>query len=463
MDGNAGNDLTDQVGNTFGVLRLGRVRIGRIDFGDVVIEGREAAINWQQTLESACEKTKRYRIRKDGTRYPEPLPMGTPARLLSVEIQDHLGDMARRNLRTTTIDATARTLAILKIVCGDIPVSKIDHKHIYTLWDLLRWAPPNITTAPELQGSSAEQLIAQGKAAGVACPATSSYELHRRFLCTFFTRLEKARVIAFSPMAPFAEMKKDLMQDEGKAERLFDDKDLQKIFNPDTYIPWASKFPHRWWGPILGLYTGARVNEVAQLKVSDVGLDRGQWCIHIRKTVDADLIGKHGPRSRQSLKGKSAVRKIPIPQPVLQAGFLDFLEDMKACGHPRLFPHLSAGINNKTGETNARYSQGLVIQFGRYMKELGFPKGVGFHAFRHTIATELDDKGIIEEDVALITGHSVNKKVPVLRDAYIHKKPQTVRARQVAALGEFLPPVELPVYTRGQFKERLRKGAKFYP
>ena len=26
------------------------------------------------------------------------------------------------------------------------------------------------------------------------------------------------------------------------------------------------------------------------------------------------------------------------------------------CGHPRLFPHLSAGINKKTGETNARVS-----------------------------------------------------------------------------------------------------------
>ncbi len=32
------------------------------------------------------------------------------------------------------------------------------------------------------------------------------------------------------------------------------------------------------------------------------------------------------------------MRIVPIAKPLLDAGFLEFVEDMKATGHPRLFP-----------------------------------------------------------------------------------------------------------------------------
>jgi len=456
-------DLQAYIDQPFGSLRLGRVRIGRIEFQDVEIAGREAAINLQEMFHTAVERTQRRRVRKDGTRHPEPLPMGAPARLLSVEIADYLAYMARRNLQASTIKAAARTLQILTMACGDIPVSRIDHKHIHTLWDLLRWAPPNLTTDDAYQGMAVEQIIGLGKRARVASPAPATFELHHRFLTTFFNKLVKLRVIAFSPMEAFGDIKRDLVEDPNKPERLFSDQDLQRIFEPEIFVPWASKFPHRWWAPILGLYTGARINEIAQLKVADILAERGVWCLSIRKTMDEDLVGSSGQKSRQRLKGKSAVRRIPIPQPVLDAGLLDFLADMQDFGHTRLFPHLSAGVNRTTGETNARYSQGLLNQFGSYLKDLGFPKGVAFHAFRHTLATDLDNQGVPAEEVALITGHSVSKRVPVLQANYYHRKADAVRLRQSKALALYRPPVRLPVYERGQFSSRLTAGAKVYP
>lgn len=463
MSNEASKNVSNYLANPKGTLRVKRVKIGRIEFEDILIQGREAAINLQELFHTACERTQRFRVRKDGTRYPEPLPLGAPARLLSAEIADYLRDQDRRNLEPDTIQKTARSLGILKIATGDIPVNRIDHKHIYLVWELLRWAPPKVTTDPALKGLTAEKLIEMGKAANVPCPARDSYELHRRFLTTFFRKLLDTYAIPFSPMKVFAEMKKDLVEDPDRVERLFTDNDLLKIFAPDVFVPWASKYPHRWWAPILGLYSGARINEVAQLKVADIIEERGVWCLDIRKTVDADLAGSSGMRSRQRLKGKSAIRRIPIPQPVLDAGFLEFVVDMRAFGHPRLFPHLSSGVNKTTGESNGRYSQGLLNQFSVYLKDLGFPKGIGFHAFRHTLATDLDNKGVREEDVALITGHSVSKKVPVLQDHYYHRKPDAIRVRQAAALDLYRPPVELPVYERGQFQERLGHGAKIYP
>ncbi|SDW70516.1 hypothetical protein SAMN05421681_102599 [Lysobacter enzymogenes] len=52
--------------------------------------------------------------------------------------------------------------------------------------------------------------------------------------------------------------------------RSFTTAELQAIFGPSAYRPWAKKYPHRYRAPILGLYSGARVTEVAQLYVDDI-------------------------------------------------------------------------------------------------------------------------------------------------------------------------------------------------
>lgn len=446
-----------------GTLKLTNVRVGRVRIGEMIVVGREAALHAQGIINDAFERTRRLRPSKDGTRYPEPLPVAAPARLLSIEIRDYLADRERTGLARDTIESTARSLKLLQMACGDISVSRIDHVHIYRLWDLMRWSPPLLLSDPQYRDYDFDQAVARGKALGVSPPAPATAEKHRRFLVSFFGRLEKAKAIAVSPMRVFPEVKKDLVIDPDKAERLFDEADLQRIFAPHTFIPWAMKAPHRWWVPMIGLYTGARINEVAQLKLIDVAQESGRWCIRIQKTLDADLSHKDRNRSRQSLKGKSAMRTLPIPQPLLDAGFLLFVEDIRACGHPRLFPHLSAGVRRDTGESNTRYSQGILNQFSRYMKDLGFPKGVGFHAFRHTIATELHHQGVADEDIALVTGHSISKKVPVLHEAYLHKKPAVARIKQIQVLDQYRPDVQLPVYQAGQFRDALSNPRKFYP
>jgi len=218
---------------------------------------------------------------------------------------------------------------------------------------------------------------------------------------------------------------------------------------------------------MIGLYTGARVNEVCQLKLNDIVEERGVWCIAFQKTVDKDLAAdpKKKRRCRQSMKGAGCMRIVPIAKPLLDAGFLEFVEDMKDTGHSRLFPLLSAGISRSTGETNARYSQQFVVDFGRYLKGLGFEKGIGFHAFRHTLATELDANDVPEKEIALVTGHSTDPRdrVQVLRKHYLHKRPQVTRSKQIKALDLYQPAVELPRYQPGQFAKWLSDSSKFYP
>jgi hypothetical protein len=69
--------------------------------------------------------------------------------------------------------------------------------------------------------------------------------------------------------------------------------------------------PFHTWGPLIGLYTGARLNEISQLRLDDIIEIDGIWCIRIN-----DGEG-------QQLKTRAAKRSIPIHRALIAHGLLD--------------------------------------------------------------------------------------------------------------------------------------------
>jgi len=55
-----------------------------------------------------------------------------------------------------------------------------------------------------------------------------------------------------------------------KLRKAFDMDDLKRIFDPDTYLKWSNNHPERFYIPLILLYTGCRVEEVASLYCKDV-------------------------------------------------------------------------------------------------------------------------------------------------------------------------------------------------
>ncbi|MBF9171410.1 site-specific integrase, partial [Xanthomonas campestris pv. campestris] len=184
-----------------------------------------------------------------------------------------------------------------------------------------------------------------------------------------------------------------------------------------------------------GDYSGARVNEIAQLRLEDIDTIDGVPGFFVRK------IGK-----KQSIKNKHSRRFIPLAQPVIEAGFLTYVEEARQAGVERLFPDLP----NSTG---LGYGRQLSRQFSVYIKRQGVSeKGQGFHGFRHTIASKLDEAGVSASAIGALTGHGTGQTV--LEKFYIDRRSLPDRVTTLAKLGEL---AVLPVYKPTLFRDNLSK------
>ncbi|WP_123832294.1 site-specific integrase [Luteimonas sp. 100069] len=127
---------------------------------------------------------------------------------------------------------------------------------------------------------------------------------------------------------------------------------------------------HTRWPCLLGLYTGARVPEIGQLRVLDVMELAGVPCLSFSDE------GEH-----QSLKSVSSRRVVPIHPRLLDLGFLDYVKTMVLQNGRDLFP------NGKEDAVNGRGSW-ITKAMGNYLAKVGpgWPKAKrGFHSFRKSV------------------------------------------------------------------------------
>lgn len=363
---------------------------------------------------------------------PPPVPPRGPA--LAKAIADHLDDLERARLAAKTVLESRHTLRIFAEVVGEgVRVAALTQDHVRAFFKVVSRWPANASKRKPYKGKSALEVVKLAEANNEPEPSAHTLMKHQQRLSVFLGSLVSAGLLKSSPLAGVRAIATPDEQDTGEA---FTDAELALIFGPE-FAPWAAKYPHRWWGTMLGLFSGARVNEVAQLLIKDV------------ETVD-DVPGffVRKKSKTQALKNKNSRRFIPLAKPVLAAGFLDYVEEVRTAGHERLFPNLP----NSTG---LGFGRQLSRQFSDYIKRLGITsKGQGFHGFRHTFASKLDEAGATESAIGALTGHKGGQSV--LTRHYIDRG--SLRDR-VATLAKLKHPVKLPAYTSGQFVQALAEAS----
>ncbi|MGC3963419.1 MAG: site-specific integrase [Rhodocyclaceae bacterium] len=204
----------------------------------------------------------------------------------------------------------------------------------------------------------------------------------------------------------FAEAFKLGFQVEGNNYKEFTPDDLKKLFESDDYRFHKFQTAYDYWLPILGLFTGGRINELAQLHVADV---RQQDGIHIISVLDDE--------SSKQLKTTGSRRIVPIHSKLIELGFIDFVDAARRAGQQRIFSELKEA-KVKTHD----YGRMATQHFTKYRRKVGVitpetekfdPKtqtyrGRGlkvFHSFRTTLICALRDAGVPQERRERIAGH----------------------------------------------------------
>ena len=170
---------------------------------------------------------------------------------------------------------------------------------------------------------------------------------------------------------------------EKTTRKIFTQTDLDRLFAP------RKKYLHSYyyWLPRLGLYTGARINELCSLELNDIYEESGIWVIHIHDSED------------KKLKTEHSQRVVPIHSYIISIGFLDHVKELKRQGHTRLFPELKKDRHG--------YSNMAVKWFTRYRRKVGVDDpNKPFHSFRHTFTDTLKQRGVPYHISAALDGHS---------------------------------------------------------
>jgi integrase len=170
----------------------------------------------------------------------------------------------------------------------------------------------------------------------------------------------------------------------------FDDpEDLAKIFNPEVFLEWSKDHPSRFWIPLLALYTGCRLEEIASLYCVDVFEHDGLWCIEINDNHD------------RTIKTKNAIRSIPL-HPILidQLKFPQHVDMVKAQGKDRVFSDLK--------KENHKYGNVFSKRFGTYLRKKVriTDQKKTFHSFRHNVTDYLMKHLVQESLVEELNGRS---------------------------------------------------------
>jgi len=308
------------------------------------------------------------------------------AQLVMVAKKYQAEKVAEGSWTQNTADEYAALYELLFQVIGNVEISTVTHKDAREFKDCLLKLPPN-SGKGKFSGKTVKQILAMNPTERMSA-VTVNGKLQR--VSSLFLWAVRH---GYATLNPFDGLKlKENRRAQDQREK-FNADDLQKIFNPATFTLDKLRQPFKYWLPLLGLFTGGRAQELAQLRPQDVFNEDGIPAIRI--------VEKAG-----RLKTMASQRVVPLHPRLVELGFLEYVESIRASGHERLFPEAHDTVNgpgDKLSRWFAVHRKNLSI--GQIKKGDGNPSKC-FHSFRHCFADGLKQAGADPLKIAQLLGHT---------------------------------------------------------
>ena len=314
-------------------------------------------------------------------------------------------------------------------------VSKIKKTHVRDVIDQLQHAPRN--WSQKYPGKTIAEAIELGKMESAATLSPNTIrDGYIAALKTVFSFAEERELIESNPAQ---NLKIDKARNDGRGTG-FDPNELSKLFRlplfcgcQDDETPLISGNhlirDHRFWAPLIGLFTGARTTEIAQLKLDEVVLDDGLQHFIIQASEGG------------SLKTSAATRRIPMHAKLVELGLKSYVTELKQVGEHRLFPlwQKPKGKGYPDASSQRFFRRSIIPLITTRTK----PRP-NFHSFRNTMKDEMVRVGMPPAHQDVILGH----ESPGMTRIY-HK------SRNLADLAESFSRIEYP---HVDFSEIVARG-----
>lgn len=210
-------------------------------------------------------------------------------------------------------------------------------------------------------------------------------------LKSFFGWCHKRRLLI--DQNPAAGVALDVPKSAEKPRKPYRLEHLRTIFSQPVFT--SGERPHRgageamYWIPLIALYSGARLEEIGQLRTHDIRQEDGIWII--------DIV-EEPPET--ALKTAASRRMLPIHRDLIDRGLLKERDRRIAAGDRRMFPLL---VRNREDKYTAMFSK----WWGLWTRSLGIrDPGLVFHSFRHTYKDRCRASAIPIDIQDAVLGHA---------------------------------------------------------
>ncbi len=285
---------------------------------------------------------------------------------------------------------------VLLEIIGNVSVSKLGFPHMVAFKDALQRLPANINKDPRYRGKPILEILTLLDVSPMSISTVNKYLTRISSLLKWAHRhgyVEQNYAVGLS----IAQRGKKASEARG----MFEIAQIEAIFKAiaeGRVTARGHAYSFHYWTPLLGYLTGARVNEIASLRVIDFQREDGIDFISITQQNDGE----------KGTKTDAGMRKLPIHPALIRLGLLRYVENLKKQGQVRLFAELSLTKNGYGSKVTSWFSGHNSKADSFLWRDAGVREDkLSFHSYRHTMATLLERKGIDTVLAKRILGHSL--------------------------------------------------------
>lgn len=265
--------------------------------------------------------------------------------------------------------------ALRELLGDDKILADIDRADCVEAFELLSLIPANIKKKRKYDGLSLRETATLSQETNDERISGTTLRNHAHHISSFFNWAIRKGILTANPATRMTVGAKGAPS----TRKPFTQSQLNTLF---AALPkWSEGFAGRKWLPLIALFSGMRLGEIATLRVSDVRTIDDTTCFVLVETDE------------RRLKTPGSTRNVPVHPELVRLGLLRHVEARRdeSGDDARLFPDLA-------GDTQRQIVDVFQKRFSYLISRLpgfdGKGAGVSFHSFRHGFRDALREAGV---------------------------------------------------------------------